>query len=34
VRFRRYSPAHGTLSVRFRNPGYADRVVDAMRRRA
>jgi hypothetical protein len=32
VQVRRYSPGRGTLELRFRNPEYAARVLDAMKR--
>jgi hypothetical protein len=32
VQVRGYSPAHGTLSIRFRNPAYTARVLEAMRK--
>jgi hypothetical protein len=31
VRLRRYSPSHGTMSLRFRNPAYAARLLEAIR---
>jgi hypothetical protein len=34
VQVRRYDPARGTLSLRFRNPDYAAQVLDAMRAQA
>ena len=34
VQVRRYDPARGTLSLRFRNPDYAAQVLDAMRTQA
>jgi hypothetical protein len=32
VQVRGYSPAHGTLSIRFRNPAYTARVLEAMKK--